>query len=141
MPPAVHLPLRPVLAHYLVLFRLAPNPFPSSLAPLLLKGQLPENALLCVVCVCSSAPRLACNSRYHASNLVSSALAWLTASDSFTIIAPGPSDIDQDGPALVGDPDMGFVGLRQFGPTLTHHTELKVKSMQNQCECAHLLAV
>lgn len=45
---------------------------------------------------------------------------------SFTIIAPGPSDIDQDGPALVGDPDMGFVGLRQFGPTLTHHTELKV---------------
>ncbi|CAM9203809.1 unnamed protein product [Hapterophycus canaliculatus] len=48
--------------------------------------------------------------------------------DSFTIIAPGPSDIDQDGPALVGDPDMGFVGLRQFGPTLTHHTELKVRS-------------
>lgn len=48
---------------------------------------------------------------------------WL---DSFTIIAPGPSDLDQDGPALVGDPDMGFSGLRQFGPTLTHHTELKV---------------
>ncbi|CAN0576319.1 unnamed protein product, partial [Ectocarpus sp. 12 AP-2014] len=48
--------------------------------------------------------------------------------DSFTIIAPGPSDLDQDGPALVGDPDMGFSGLRQFGPTLTHHTELKVRS-------------
>ena len=27
--------------------------------------------------------------------------------DSFTIIAPGTSDIDQDGPALIGDPDMG----------------------------------
>ncbi|CAM9610413.1 unnamed protein product [Ascophyllum nodosum] len=48
--------------------------------------------------------------------------------DSFTIIAPGPSDIDQDGPALVGDPDMGFAGLRQFGPTLVHHAELKVRS-------------
>ncbi|CAM9136168.1 unnamed protein product [Discosporangium mesarthrocarpum] len=48
--------------------------------------------------------------------------------DSFTIIAPGPSDIDQDGPALVGDPDMGFLGLRQFGPTLIHHTALKVRS-------------
>ncbi|CAM9157010.1 unnamed protein product [Sphacelaria rigidula] len=48
--------------------------------------------------------------------------------DSFTIIAPGPSDINQDGPALVGDPDMGFLGLRQFGPTLVHHTELKVRS-------------
>lgn len=52
----------------------------------------------------------------------------VTGLDSFTIIAPGPSDIDQDGPALVGDPDMGFVGLRQFGPTLTHHTELKVSN-------------
>ncbi|CAM9447207.1 unnamed protein product [Choristocarpus tenellus] len=48
--------------------------------------------------------------------------------DSFTIIAPGPSDIDQDGPALVGDPDMGFLGLRQFGPTLIHHTSLKIRS-------------
>lgn len=46
---------------------------------------------------------------------------------SFTIIAPGPSDIDQDGPALVGDPDMGFAGLRQFGPTLVHHAQLKVR--------------
>jgi hypothetical protein len=27
----------------------------------------------------------------------------------------------------VGDPDIGFEGLRQFGPTLIHHTQLKVR--------------
>ena len=48
--------------------------------------------------------------------------------DCFTVIAPGPTDVDQDGPALVGDPDMGFAQLRQFGPTLIHHTQLKVRS-------------
>ena len=48
--------------------------------------------------------------------------------DCFTVIAPGPTDVDQDGPALVGDPDMGFAPLRQFGPTLIHHTQLKVRS-------------
>ena len=48
--------------------------------------------------------------------------------DCFTVIAPGPSDIDQDGPALVGDPDMGFSNLRHFGPTLVHHTQLKIRS-------------
>ena len=97
--------------------------------------------------------------------------------DAFTIIAPGPSDRDQDGPALstssslllmrclpvcyfrarashlchgcclshktccfvswscvaiitiiVGDPDLGFQQLRQFGPTLMHHTALKIRS-------------
>jgi len=47
--------------------------------------------------------------------------------DCFTVIAPGPNDVDQDGPALVGDPDIGFEGLRQFGPTLVHHTQLKVR--------------
>jgi GTP-binding protein EngB required for normal cell division len=47
--------------------------------------------------------------------------------DCFTVIAPGPKDTDQDGPALVGDPDMGFGNLRQFGPTLIHHTQLKVR--------------
>lgn len=47
--------------------------------------------------------------------------------DCFTVIAPGPEDTDQDGPALVGDPDMGFGNLRQFGPTLIHHTQLKVR--------------
>ena len=53
--------------------------------------------------------------------------------DNFTIIAPGPSDVDQDGPALVGDPDIGFEGLRQFGPTLVHHTQLKVReNIRNQ---------
>jgi hypothetical protein len=47
--------------------------------------------------------------------------------DSFTIIAPGPADRDQDGPALIGDPDLGFAPLRQFGPTLMHHTQLKIR--------------
>ncbi len=28
--------------------------------------------------------------------------------DGFTIIAPGSKDTDQDGPALVGDPDLGI---------------------------------
>ena len=46
--------------------------------------------------------------------------------DSFTIIAPGPKDVDRDGPAFIGDPDMGFSGLKSFGPTLIHHTQLKV---------------
>jgi hypothetical protein len=48
--------------------------------------------------------------------------------DCFTVIAPGPKDVDQDGPALVGDPDIGFAGLRQFGPTLIHHAQLKVRA-------------
>ena len=48
--------------------------------------------------------------------------------DSFTVIAPGPQDKDSDGPTLVGDPDYGFASLRQFGPTLIHHTQLKVRS-------------
>ena len=38
--------------------------------------------------------------------------------DTFTVILPGPQDNDQDGPALIGDPDLGFSNLRQFGPTL-----------------------
>lgn len=48
--------------------------------------------------------------------------------DTFTVIAPGPTDVDQDGPAVIGDPDMGFSQLRQFGPSLVHHTQLKVRS-------------
>jgi hypothetical protein len=48
--------------------------------------------------------------------------------DCFTVIAPGPYDQDRDGPALIGDPDMGFRNLRQFGPTLVHHTQLKIRS-------------
>lgn len=47
--------------------------------------------------------------------------------DSFTVIAPGPVDTDADGPTLVGDPDLGFAGLRQFGPTLIHHSQLKYR--------------
>jgi hypothetical protein len=48
--------------------------------------------------------------------------------DCFSIIAPGASDIDQDGPALIGDPDLGFSNLRHFGPSLIHHTQLKIRS-------------
>ncbi len=51
--------------------------------------------------------------------------------DCFTVVAPGPEDTDQDGPALIGDPDMGFSALRQFGPTLIHHTQLKVRADTN----------
>lgn len=47
--------------------------------------------------------------------------------DNFTIITPGPVDTDADGPTLVGDPDLGFTGLRQFGPTLIHHSQLKYR--------------
>ena len=48
--------------------------------------------------------------------------------DSFTVIAPGSEDKDSDGPTLVGDPDLGFASLRQFGPTLIHHTQLKERN-------------
>jgi hypothetical protein len=48
--------------------------------------------------------------------------------DTFTVIVPGPRDVDRDGPALIGDPDMGFTGLKSFGPQLIHHTQLKVRS-------------
>eukprot|EP01041_Mallomonas_annulata_P013702 gene13702-29131_t len=48
--------------------------------------------------------------------------------DSFTIIMPGPNDLDRDGPALINDPDLGFSGLQQFGPALINHTQLKIRS-------------
>ena len=48
--------------------------------------------------------------------------------DGFTIIAPGNKDLDQDGPALVGDPDYGFSGMAAFGPSLVHHVKLKVRT-------------
>lgn len=49
--------------------------------------------------------------------------------DSFTIITAGPKDTDQDGPALIfGNPALGFSSLSQFGPTLIHHTQLKVRN-------------
>jgi GTPase SAR1 family protein len=49
--------------------------------------------------------------------------------DSFTIIAPGQrDDIDRDGSTLVGDPDLGFQGLKHFGPVLVHKTQLKIRS-------------
>lgn len=48
--------------------------------------------------------------------------------DFFTVIVPGPADVDRDGPSFIGDPDMGFSGLRSFGPHLVHRTKLKVRS-------------
>jgi GTPase SAR1 family protein len=48
--------------------------------------------------------------------------------DNFTIIAPGEEDFDRNGPALIGDPDLGFCDLKVFGPTLVNHTQLKVRS-------------
>jgi hypothetical protein len=48
--------------------------------------------------------------------------------DSFTVIAPGDVDADQDGPALVGNPDSGFGGLRAYGPNLVNHVSLKVRA-------------
>jgi len=50
--------------------------------------------------------------------------------DCFTIIgpcAPG-EDADREGPALIGDPDLGFSGLKHFGPILVHRTQLKIRS-------------
>jgi hypothetical protein len=58
--------------------------------------------------------------------------------DSFTIIAPGPRDVDRDGPAFIGDPDMGFSGLKSFGPTLIHHTQLKVFVYLCKCVCVYV---
>jgi hypothetical protein len=48
--------------------------------------------------------------------------------DGFTVIAPGAEDVDQDGPALVGDPNLGFGNLRQFGSSLVSHLSLKIRA-------------
>mmetsp|Transcript_5129 Transcript_5129/g.16526 ORF Transcript_5129/g.16526 Transcript_5129/m.16526 type:complete len:517 (-) Transcript_5129:48-1598(-) len=48
--------------------------------------------------------------------------------DAFTVIAPAKADLDQDGPAMVGDPDLGFSGLRVFGTSLINHINLKARS-------------
>ena len=52
--------------------------------------------------------------------------------DGFTVIAPGVEDTDRDGPALVGNPDMGFGSLRGFGPNLINHMQLKVRTGTQQ---------
>jgi hypothetical protein len=49
--------------------------------------------------------------------------------DAFTIIVPGDEDIDRAGPAVVGDPDLGFSGLVHFGPVLVHKTQLKIRKL------------
>jgi hypothetical protein len=46
--------------------------------------------------------------------------------DCFTVIVPGTTDGDRDGPTLIGDPDMGFSSLKAFGPNLIHHTQVNV---------------
>jgi len=51
--------------------------------------------------------------------------------DSFTIIAPGPDDVDQDGNSVVGDEDFGFSGLRNYGLQLLNHLSLKVRNGTN----------
>lgn len=48
--------------------------------------------------------------------------------DGFTIIARGTRDVDQDGPALVGDKDLGFGGLRSFGTAFVNHLSLKLRT-------------
>ena len=48
--------------------------------------------------------------------------------DGFTVISAGSVDSDQDGPALVGDPTLGFAGLRQFGSNLVGHLALKART-------------
>ena len=48
--------------------------------------------------------------------------------DSFTIIANGNVDSDRDGLSFIGDPSLGFSGLRVFGPQLIHHTQLKIRA-------------
>ena len=47
--------------------------------------------------------------------------------DGFSILAPGPEDVERDGPSLVGS-DFGFAGLRMFGPGLIEHVKMKIRS-------------
>ncbi len=47
--------------------------------------------------------------------------------DGFTLIVGGTRDVDQNGPAVVGDPTLGFGGLRQHGTALINHLHLKVR--------------
>jgi hypothetical protein len=61
--------------------------------------------------------------------------------DSFTLITSGLEDTDQDGPALVGDPDLGFMALRNFGNVLISHVQLKARSPQGAQHPAPLLAL
>lgn len=51
--------------------------------------------------------------------------------DGFTIITPGLHDLDQDGPAMVGDGALGFTGLRRYGGTLVNHVRLKIRTDLN----------
>jgi hypothetical protein len=47
--------------------------------------------------------------------------------DCFTIITHGAVDTDRDGPAVVGNPDLPYEGLRHFGDQLVSHIRLKLR--------------
>jgi len=47
--------------------------------------------------------------------------------DCFTIITHGAVDTDRDGPAVVGNPDLPYEGLRHFGGQLVSHIRLKLR--------------
>ncbi|WP_447248506.1 dynamin family protein [Meridianimarinicoccus sp. RP-17] len=47
--------------------------------------------------------------------------------DGFTIITHGPVETDRDGPAVVGNPDLPYEGLRHFGDQLVSHIRLKLR--------------
>jgi hypothetical protein len=51
--------------------------------------------------------------------------------DGFTFISGGGTDQDQDGPSLVGDPNLGLGGLAQFGTALVSHVSLKIRTDLN----------
>ncbi len=47
--------------------------------------------------------------------------------DGFTIITHGDVESDRDGPAVVGNPDLPYEGLRHFGDQLVSHVRLKLR--------------
>jgi hypothetical protein len=47
--------------------------------------------------------------------------------DCFTIITHGAVETDRDGPAVVGNPDLPYEGLRHFGDQLVSHVRLKLR--------------
>jgi len=47
--------------------------------------------------------------------------------DGFTIITHGTTATERDGPAVVGNPDLPYEGLRHFGDQLVSHVRLKLR--------------
>lgn len=48
--------------------------------------------------------------------------------DCFTVIKAGLEDFDGSGQSVVADPDLGFNELQEFDPSLTNHTQLKIRA-------------